>query len=180
MMQRRNRHGDVVASARRSAGAIGVRGSGILLRPKAILETVLYVDDLDRTSAFYERVLNLEPVHADDRMRVLRVSAQNFLLIFQTGATRDPIEVPGGRIPPHDGTCGMHVAFAVARRDRAAWLNRLQAHGIAVEGVVNWPSGASSYYFRDPAGNLVELATPDLWTNLQEVAEPAYGGRDAS
>jgi len=29
---------------------------------------------------------------------------------------------------------------------------------------VKWPRGGTSLYFRDPAGHLVELATPGLWS----------------
>jgi catechol 2,3-dioxygenase-like lactoylglutathione lyase family enzyme len=135
-------------------------------RPKANLETVLYVDALEAAARFYLSVLQLGHVHGDDRMQALRVSDQNLLLLFRTGATREPVEVPGGVIPPHDGDGPMHVAFAIDAGDVAPWLERLDAHGVAIEGRVNWPSGATSLYFRDPAGNLVELATSDLWGSL--------------
>jgi hypothetical protein len=28
---------------------------------------------------------------------------------------------------------------------------------------VTWPNGALSIYFRDPAGNSIELVTPNIW-----------------
>jgi hypothetical protein len=28
---------------------------------------------------------------------------------------------------------------------------------------IEWPSGGRSIYFRDPAGNLVDLVTPGVW-----------------
>jgi hypothetical protein len=34
---------------------------------------------------------------------------------------------------------------------------------VTVEGVVNWPKGATSLYFRDPDGNLGELLTRGFW-----------------
>jgi catechol 2,3-dioxygenase-like lactoylglutathione lyase family enzyme len=43
------------------------------------------------------------------------------------------------------------------------WRERLEAHGVAIESVARWPRGGRSIYFRDPAGNSLELATPDLW-----------------
>lgn len=136
------------------------------IRPRAILETVLYVDDLDAASDFYATVMNLVLVHEDHRMKVLRVTDRNFLLLFKTGAAGEPIDVGGGTIPAHAGTGRMHVAFSVGRGDLEAWERRLQDSHIPIESTVDWPSGEISLYFRDPSGNLVELATPDLWRNL--------------
>jgi catechol 2,3-dioxygenase-like lactoylglutathione lyase family enzyme len=132
-------------------------------RPISILETVLYVDALDPALDFYRRVLKLEPVHGDARMKVLRVNAQNMLLLFKTGATREPIVLSGGTIPPHDGAGGMHVAFSIAPDQLGAFVDHLDDCGVPVEARVDWPSGDTSLYFRDPSRNLVELATPKLW-----------------
>ena len=40
---------------------------------------------------------------------------------------------------------------------------RLQEHGVVIEKEVLWPRGGTSLYFRDPAGNSVELLTPGVW-----------------
>lgn len=133
------------------------------ISPRAVLETALYVDDLDLAFEFYATVLNLPMVHGDQRMRVLRVSDQNFLLLCKTGMVGEDIEVEGGTIPAHEGTMGMHMAFTVDHDDIAAWEQNLKNRGVAVESTVNWRLGDISLYFRDPAGNLIELATPDLW-----------------
>jgi catechol 2,3-dioxygenase-like lactoylglutathione lyase family enzyme len=134
-----------------------------MLRPSAILETVLYVDDLDAALNFYRDVLQLKPVHADERMRVLRVSDDNHLLLFLRGGTPGPVDTPGGMIPAHDGKGAMHVAFTIDRADVAAWRRRVESLGTPIESTVAWRSDETSLYFRDPAGNLVELATPGLW-----------------
>lgn len=133
------------------------------VRPKAVLETVLYVDDLAGAATFYEDVLRLAPVRDDDRMRVLRVTGESFLLLFRRGGTTAPIETPGGRIPAHDGEGPMHVAFAMDRSEVDAWRDHLEARGIALESTVTWPGEKISFYLRDPSGNLVELATEGLW-----------------
>jgi len=44
-----------------------------------------------------------------------------------------------------------------------AWEKHLEENGIAIESKVRWERGGQSLYFRDPDGNLVELATPGLW-----------------
>ena len=46
------------------------------------------------------------------------------------------------------------------------WRAQLQAHGVAIEMEVNWEQGGTSIYFRDPAGNSIELAPPTLWGPL--------------
>ncbi|WP_093256543.1 VOC family protein [Rubrimonas cliftonensis] len=73
------------------------------------------------------------------------------------------VELRGYGSPPHDASGRMHVAFAVEADRMMAWRRRLVASGVGIESVVEWPGGQSSAYFRDPAGNLVELATPGLW-----------------
>ena len=42
-------------------------------------------------------------------------------------------------------------------------IEHLAASGVAVEQEVVWPRGGRSLYFRDPAGNAVELVTPGVW-----------------
>ena len=44
-----------------------------------------------------------------------------------------------------------------------AWRRYFSTHGIDVEHVERWGEGKRSLYVRDPAGNSVELATPNLW-----------------
>ena len=34
---------------------------------------------------------------------------------------------------------------------------------MTIEQEVDWPRGGRSFYFRDPAGNSLELATPRIW-----------------
>ena len=129
----------------------------------AILETCLYVDDLDRAAAFYGGTLGLTPLQGDARMRVFDVGGRGVLLLFLRGGTLEPIDFPGGRIPPHDGAGPVHLAFQIAAEAWGPWEAHLQAAGIAVEATARWPRGGRSLYFRDPDGHLLELATPGLW-----------------
>lgn len=129
----------------------------------AILETVLYVDDLDRAAAFYETVMGLPVLYADDRMRAYDVARRGTLLLFIRGGTLEPVETPGGTIPPHDGSGSLHVAFAIERTELSDWKAHLADHAVDVESSADWPRGGHSIYFRDPDGHLLELATPGLW-----------------
>jgi catechol 2,3-dioxygenase-like lactoylglutathione lyase family enzyme len=86
------------------------------------------------------------------------------LLLFRKGSTTETAVLPGGTIPPHDGSGRIHLAFAIPATELDPWRKRLQAHGVLIEGEVKWPRGGTSLYFRDPDGHLVELATPGLWS----------------
>jgi catechol 2,3-dioxygenase-like lactoylglutathione lyase family enzyme len=128
-----------------------------------VIETCLYVDDLDRAGAFYEDVLGLAAMTGDARFRAYDVGGKSVLLLFRRGATLETVHLRGGTIPPHDGHGPLHVAFAVSAGEFASWNVRLAEQGVAVEGRTDWPSGGRSLYFRDPDRHLVELATPGLW-----------------
>lgn len=129
----------------------------------SVLETVLYVADLDRADAFYAEVMGLRAIHSDPRMRAFDVGGRGVLLLFREGGTLDPVETPGGTIPPHDGSGPLHVAFAIGENALGAWEAHLAAKCVAIEGATDWPRGGRSIYFRDPDGHLLELATPGLW-----------------
>ena len=128
-----------------------------------ILETSLYVRDLTRAAAFWEGVMGLPPLAADARFRACDAGNHGVLLLFLDGATAETVHLPGGSIPPHDGAGRLHLAFAIAANDLAAWEAHLAAHDVVIEGRTDWPRGGRSLYFRDPDGHLVELATPGLW-----------------
>ena len=132
-------------------------------RLDGVLETALYVDDLDRARKFYEFVLALRPLVSDSRFRAYSAGGKSVLLIFQRGATLETVTLPGGTIPPHDGHGPLHMAFAVPADELAAWESRLISHNVEIEGRTDWPKGGKSIYFRDPDGHLLELATPGLW-----------------
>lgn len=130
-----------------------------------VLETALYVADLARSREFYSRVLGLAPMHADARLVAYGVAAGQVLLLFLRGSADARVSLPGGEIPPHDGSGRLHFALAIAADALPRWEAWLHALGIAVEARMAWPRGGHSLYFRDPDQHLVELATPGLWAN---------------
>lgn len=135
-------------------------------RIHGVVETILYVDELGRAEAFYRDVLGLARMRGDgERFCAFDAGAQRVLLLFRRGATLQPVVVPGGVIPPHDGHGPLHVAFAIAADDYGRWRDRLVRHGLAIESETHWPPGGRSLYFRDPDGHLVELVTPGIWPN---------------
>ena len=130
---------------------------------KRILETALYVDDLDASVRFYERVTGLNAISRGDRLVALDAGEGTVLLLFRRGATTGGASFPGGRIPPHHGEGPVHFACAVAAEDLDLWRNHLAGNGVEIESEVTWDRGGKSIYFRDPDGHSVELATPGVW-----------------
>ena len=53
--------------------------------------------------------------------------------------------------------------FSASAAQLVAWRERLADAGHEIEADFAWPNGARSIYFRDPAGNSIEIAEPRLW-----------------
>ena len=130
---------------------------------KRVLETSLYVDQLERAATFYERVFGFEKIQCDDRFCALDISGQQVLLLFARGKATAPVSIPGGVIPPHDGQGQLHLAFTMEAAVEDAWTQRLSDANVAIESRVEWPRGGHSLYFRDPDHNLLELVSPGCW-----------------
>jgi catechol 2,3-dioxygenase-like lactoylglutathione lyase family enzyme len=128
------------------------------MRAREILETCLYADDLDAAERFYSRVLGLEVIsRVGDRHVFFRCGSRVFL-VFNPARTEE-----GGEVPAHGARGPGHAAFAAAADELDAWAAHLRDHGVEIEQDYGWPRGGRSLYFRDPAGNSVELGTPSIW-----------------
>lgn len=132
-------------------------------RLHGILETAIHVRNLSASACFYQEILGLELIERTDRLCALSVAGRHLLVLFLEGGTSEPLEIPGGILPPHGGSGPLHFAFAIDRNELASWEQRLREKGVAVQSRVEWELGGTSLYFRDPDGHLVELATPGTW-----------------
>ena len=133
--------------------------------PKVIgvLETGLYVENVGRAAKFYEDVFGFERMVSDDRFCAFAVARGSVLLLFRRGGTTQPTTLPGGVLPPHDGSGQTHFAFSIKRSELEPWVKTLKDKQVEIESRVTWPRGGESIYFRDPDQNLLELATPGVW-----------------
>jgi catechol 2,3-dioxygenase-like lactoylglutathione lyase family enzyme len=133
------------------------------MKPSAILESAVYVGDLDAAERFYGQIVGL-PVIAKvaGRHVFFRVGA-GVLLVFNPAETKVPSGNPALPVPVHGAQGEGHVCFAASREEIATWRTRFDAAGVAVEAEFDWPNGARSLYVRDPSGNSVEFAEPRLW-----------------
>ncbi len=129
-----------------------------------VIETSLYVDDLERASRFYEDIFGFSRIEGDARFRAYSVGGKSVLLLFKRGASNGVTDLPFGQIGPHDGSGPLHIAFAIPAADLEDWEARLAEKKISIESTVHWPRGGTSLYFRDLDNHLVELATPGLWS----------------
>jgi catechol 2,3-dioxygenase-like lactoylglutathione lyase family enzyme len=134
-----------------------------MLKPRRVLETAIYCDDLARTSAFYKDLLAVDPMRESDRVAAFDAGEGTVLLLFQRGESSRSVEIAGGVVPGHHSTGPAHLAFAIDASDVQPWLDRLNDLRIPVESRVTWTRGGESIYFRDPDGRSVELATPGTW-----------------
>ena len=134
------------------------------MQPAAILESALYVTDLETAEAFYANVIGLERIGKVEGRHVFFRCGQGVLLLFNAEATRHP-PAPDARlpVPPHGAAGQSHLCFSASAEDLERWKTHLSAHGVAIEAEFEWPQGGRSIYLRDPSGNSLEFAEPKIW-----------------
>ncbi len=127
---------------------------------QGVLETSLYVSDLKRAIAFYRDVVGLRQMDLFDEGRGAAFAAgkSSVLLLFVAEKT-----LQAGSFVPH-GTSGPgHIAFHVAVNDLSAWRHHLKKSAVHIEKEIVFSAQPPSIYFRDPDGNSLELAVPEIW-----------------
>ena len=120
-----------------------------------ILEAVLYCTTATEAEArrFYEEILGLRRVSK----WAYRLGPQLFLF-FNTDETLEQ-DWP----PPHGTTGRGHLCFTVAPEGYTGWKAHLEQQGIELIEEIDWSGGVHSFYFEDPAGNVLEIANGDMW-----------------
>ena len=125
---------------------------------QGILESSLYVEDVARAAEFYRKIFGFRVISDfGGRGCAMAAASRQVLLLFKKGGSR-------GHDTPHDGDGELHLAFAIAPEELAAWEGWLAENGIAIEEKRTWELGGCSLYFRDPDRHLLEVATPGVWS----------------
>jgi catechol 2,3-dioxygenase-like lactoylglutathione lyase family enzyme len=123
-----------------------------------VLETVVYctTENEEVTRRFYREVLGLEPVREGS---VAHRLGAGVLLLFN--ADESAVQ----ESPPAHGAANarVHTCFLVAAGEYESWKRRLAERGVEITQEIEWPSGPRSFYFEDPAGNVLEIAEADMW-----------------
>jgi catechol 2,3-dioxygenase-like lactoylglutathione lyase family enzyme len=129
---------------------------------RGFAELVLIVEDVSRAAEFYERVVGLELEHrtgdewawfwAGRPGDVQRIALHKGSLLFEEHSP----------FPEGERFGRVHYAFDVASGDLDAAVERVRSAGVEVYGPVEFdaPFNASSYYFYDTDGNLLEFFSP--------------------
>jgi catechol 2,3-dioxygenase-like lactoylglutathione lyase family enzyme len=120
-----------------------------------VLEAVLYctAETQEAAQRFYEDVLGFRRVSQS----AYRLGPQIFLL-FNAEETRLQ-EWP----PPHGSSGSGHICFKVPAEGYDRWKKHLERHHVEVVEEIDWSRGVLSFYFKDPAGNMLEIANGDMW-----------------
>lgn len=134
------------------------------MKISGILETCLYAEDLVKARAFYSSLPGVEFFSEEEGRHVFFKCGSSMLLIFNPAHTSTKqSQMDGAEIPLHGTEGAGHVAFSIKKDELNGWKQFLQKNKIPVESEVRWPGGSVSLYFRDPAGNSLELASRDIW-----------------
>jgi catechol 2,3-dioxygenase-like lactoylglutathione lyase family enzyme len=125
-----------------------------------VLETALYHDTAARPAieAFYGDTLGLPRVAGWQDGLAFRVGPA-VLLLFD----REKLAQRGGPIADHGSSGPGHVCLHAGAAHYERWRERLTTAGIEVVHDAEWGGGGRSFYFKDPAGNLLEIADRDIW-----------------
>lgn len=134
-----------------------------------IAEAVLYVDDLSEATRFYREVLQLPLTASFGDASFLQTGKDSTLILFDRQKLRQRESV----IPSHGADGEGHVAFAVDAVALPAWRSRLQELSVDIEHEQVWPQGTHSIYFRDPAGNSIELIEASHYRSIWESLDAA-------
>ncbi|MCH8127682.1 VOC family protein [candidate division KSB1 bacterium] len=129
------------------------------MKVNQILETCLYVDDLDAAKDFYTVVLGLKVYSRSENRHLFFRCGNQMLLLFNPGETSKKIT----EVPVHGANGPGHVAFQIKASEISAWRDHLKQNDVEIESEIDWPKGGYSIYFRDPAGNSLELASVGIW-----------------
>lgn len=129
------------------------------VKPVSFAHYVLRVRDLDRSRAFYEAVLGMQPVHDAGRLVFFTYDDEHHRLALAETPVKD--EVP-------KGAAGLdHVAYTLASLgDLLGTYKRLKTLGI----LPVWPINhglTTSLYYADPDGNRVEFQVENLATKRE-------------
>jgi len=118
---------------------------------------VIRVNDLQRMTDFYERVLGCPVEHRQDALGLIHLRAGSSLIdLVDVGG---PLGRAHGAINP-DGPNMDHLCLRIASFDADRVRSELQAQGVEI-GETSLRYGASgeatSLYLRDPEGNGLEI-----------------------
>ena len=128
------------------------------MRLAGVLETVVYckTENEAETRRFYREVLGLQPVREDSVSHRL---GRGVFLLFNADESAVQDSPPAHGAPD----ARVHTCFLAAPGEYERWKKELETRGVEITQEIQWESGPRSFYFEDPAGNVLEIAEADMW-----------------
>jgi catechol 2,3-dioxygenase-like lactoylglutathione lyase family enzyme len=137
--------------------AINAGGSHLPVKTRGLTHVALAVRDLDRTAAFYRRLVGAVEVYRDDGFLQMQTPGSWDVLVFE-------------KRPSEAGRTGgiLHFGFRLLRRDGLANADAaVRAAGGTVIEKGEFVPGEPYLFVKDPDGYTVEL-----WYELPTKADP--------
>ncbi len=126
------------------------------MRLDAIEVVTLFVEDIDASKAFYQKVFNPEVLGEDEGSALLKFSGAMINLLRASQAPELVTPSPVGA-----ADSGPRMLFTVRVDDVDAAYAELRDKGVTfLNGPINRPWGRRTATFADPAGHAWELAQP--------------------
>src|SRR5260370_11356565 len=98
-----------------------------------VLETALYVDNLQTAERLYGDVLGLPKIFTVPGRQLVFRCEDSILLIFDpTHTEKNQMAINGGAIPLHGARGAGHMAFWVSKERLNAWRKHLRAKCVAI------------------------------------------------
>jgi lactoylglutathione lyase len=134
----------------------------VSLSLKRVNAATLFVEDLQRSKEFYERVFDVEVFEEADAGTLILPFENVFLRLLVRGEAEKEFF---GKVPLNQtGSAGAELAVAVD--DAAAAVGELTERGVTIVfGPVDRPWGVRHVGFRDPDGH--------LWVVSSDIPEPS-------
>ena len=128
------------------------------LRFRQIKETCIYARDLKAIKDFYGDILGLEIIHYLPGKHIFFRVGTSVLLCFNPDDSRSKKSPPA-----HFAEGKYHFAFEVEPADYQAYKTAIDQKKIKITDEVTWENGQQSFYFEDPAGNVLEIVPTGIW-----------------
>ena len=123
-----------------------------------IKETCLYVQDIEKTFAFYHGLLEMEVIGRTEGRHIFFRAGTSVLLCFIAENSKTKTSPPA-----HYATGKQHFAFEVAREEYNETKEKIISLGIEIIDELVWKSGQESFYFNDPDGHVLEVVPKGVW-----------------
>lgn len=115
----------------------------------------LFIEDRERSKAFYARAFDADPIFEDENSVVFRLD--NLVLNLLVRSSADELITPAAVAAPGSGS---HIQLTMEVDDADAACAALQARGLALlNGPMNRPWGVRTAAFADPDGHVWEVGS---------------------